>query len=148
MLSDGGGEVGSQSDYLGVAGKEVSNPGADGGGEGQVEQLVCEAVQDNCNKRQAIVHKEHPHIGASVLQMTQRSVCCYSDSILIIVAIITMKCSGKRKHNRPALKLWTGIFIVASTIFCQFSSTILVSQQPGHDLHLKNTYKSCFDCLK
>lgn len=34
--SDGGGEVGSQTDNLREVGKKVSNSGADGGGEAQV----------------------------------------------------------------------------------------------------------------
>lgn len=42
-----------ESDHLRAVGKEVSNPGADGGGEAQVGQLVCEDVRDDRIKQRA-----------------------------------------------------------------------------------------------
>lgn len=48
-----------------------------------MKQLVCEDVWDYGIEYRAKVHKEHPHVDAAVLQMTQGSVYCCDNGVFI-----------------------------------------------------------------
>lgn len=48
-----------------------------------MKQLVCEDVWDDGIEYRAKVQKEHPHVDAAVLQMTQGSVYCCDNGVLI-----------------------------------------------------------------
>lgn len=47
-----------------------------------MEQFVGEDVGEHGVEHKPVVYEKQPHLGVAVLQVAQRSMCCYSNGIL------------------------------------------------------------------
>lgn len=94
----GGGAGGAYLNHLRAVSQEVLDPGTDGGGESDVDELVHQDIRNNGVKCQAVVYEQHPNVTPWLLQVAKRCMKSCSDGVFhgSVSSVGELMCPGLR----------------------------------------------------